>query len=127
MDEEIKKLIENINLNLKSLNENISRLVSLIIKAEEEKIKEEYKKFEFLEPLQKNKGFEKFLLEVLTREKEKHGVEHIINRNANGEITQVLLKGDTEHVAHVFNACNWINKKIAEKQKETKNVPKELM
>jgi hypothetical protein len=68
-------------------------------------------------------------MEVITREHNKHNVDYILNKNKNDEIVQVLLKGDKEHINHVLNACNWINKKIAEKQKEkeTKIVPKELL
>jgi len=127
MDEEIKNLIEKINSNLKELNENIPKLISLIVKKEEEN--EGYTKFDFIEPLQAGKGFEKFLLEILDREGKKHGVKNIIKRNERNEIVQILVKGEQEHVQHVLNACNWINKKITEKQKEkeTKIVPSDLL
>jgi acylphosphatase len=123
-----KDLIEKINRNIDELKNNFSALVSLIIKEEESKKFEGYKSFEFLEPLQKGKGFEKFLMEIIKRETEKHNIDCIINKNKNGEIIQLFLKGDQEHINHILNACNWINKKIAEKQKqENKNIPKELL
>jgi hypothetical protein len=126
MNDEIKNLIETINKNLKELNENIPKLFSLIIKKEEEN--EGYTKFDFIEPLQAGKGFEKFLLEILDREGKKHGVKSVIKRNEKNEIVQLLLKGEEEHVQHVLNAAKWINKKISEKQKqENKTIPKELM
>jgi acylphosphatase len=125
---DIKEIIERINKNLEQIRNDFSVLVSLIITKEEKKKFEGYKSFEFLEPLQKNKGFERFLMEIVKRETEKHNIDCIINKNKNGEIIQLFLKGDQEHINHILNACNWINKKIAEKQKqENKNIPKELL
>jgi hypothetical protein len=130
MNEEVKKVIEKINLNLKELNENIPKLISIIFKEEEKtKIPEGYISFNFIEPLQSGKGFEKFLLGVLEKEEKQHGIKNIIKRNEKNEIIRVLLQGDKEHINHVLNACVWINKKISEKQQkqERKFVPHELM
>jgi hypothetical protein len=130
-EEEVKKLIEKINFRLKELNENTSKLFSILLKIEEEKkkIPEGYISFDFIEPLFKGKGLENFLLNVIKRESEKHNIEYILNKNKNDEIIQIFLKGDKEHIDHILNCCNWINKRIKElkEKQETKTVPKELM
>jgi hypothetical protein len=130
MNDEVKNLIEKINFSLKELNDNTSKLFSILLKIEEEKkkIPEGYIAFNFIEPLFKGKGLENFLLNVIKKESEKHNVEYILNKNKNDEIIQILLKGDKEHLNHVLNACNWINKRIKElKEKETKTVPSDLL
>jgi hypothetical protein len=128
---DIKILIENINKNLKELNENISKLFSILLKTEEEKkkIPEGYKSFTFINPIPKNSGLEGFLLNrILNRESQKHKIEFFLNKNRNEEILQVFVKGEETHIKHIFEACSWINRKLKEnKEKETKTIPKEMI
>jgi DNA-binding LytR/AlgR family response regulator len=137
MNEDIKKLVEAINKNLKELNENTSKLFSLLLKEEkkESKIPEGYIAFDFTFPIPQNSRLETwFLNKVLNREAEKHKVIFILDRDRNGDITRILLKNEKEkqeHLNHILSASRWLNKQLEENAKkeikENKTIPKELL
>jgi len=137
MNEDIKNLIEKINSNLKELNENTSKLFSLLLKEEkkESKIPEGFLSFDFTFPIPKNSRLEWwFLNKILNRESERHKVVFIIDRNRDGNITRVLLKDEKEkqeHLNHILSASKWLNKQLEENAKresqENKNIPSDLL
>jgi hypothetical protein len=136
MNDQLKNLIEKINLSLKELNENIPKLVSILLKAEEDKkeakIPEGYISFNFVEPIPKMSGLEGFLINrILNKESAKHGIEFILNKDKEDRIIQIFVKGSKEHTDHVISACKWINEKLIENKKkeaqETKNIPSDLL
>jgi hypothetical protein len=128
---DIKEIIERINKNLEQIKNDFSVLVSLLIKEEkkEQKKIEGYKSFTFIEPIPKNSGLEGFLLNrILNKESAKHGIEYILNKDKNEQIIQLFVRGEETHIKHIFNACEWINKKLKlNKEKEVKTVPNELL
>jgi hypothetical protein len=128
-----KDLIEKINRNIDELKNNFSILISLITEEQkkEAKIPEGFISFDFIEPVPKLSGLENFLINrILNKEGYKHKIEFVLNKNKNDEIIQIFLKGEREHLNHILNACEWINKKLKEnkeKKQETKTVPSELI
>jgi hypothetical protein len=135
---DIKILIENINKNLKELNENISKLFSILLKVEEHKKEsknlEGYVSYNFEIPIPKLSRLEYWLIGKINKEATKYQIQYLFNKDKEERIIQVFVKKDQqnqEHIDHIIKCCKWVNKTLKEnaerESQEKKSIPGDLL